>query len=148
MINDKIKKQQDIQKGCAGCLSFIVLIILGFAACSTLIPKTEYKISCMNEKGSTEWSDGTTQKLTNSLGTENYTWYKDKNIVEVFTMQNGNQTTVKVPASLNGENLVFSQNNFSYIINTSNGKSKTTVTSDSPDGPYVMRIEGTCIGYK
>jgi hypothetical protein len=148
MDTDKNKKQQDVKNGCVGCLSIVVLIVLGFAACSTLIPKTEYKISCMIEKGSTELSDGTTQTLTNNLGTETYTWYKDKKIVEVSTMQNGNQTIVKVPASLNGENLVFSQNNFSHIINTSNGKSKTTVTSNSPDGPYVMRFEGTCTGYK
>lgn len=142
------KKQQDVKNGCVGCLSIAVLIVLGFAACSTLIPKTEYKISCMNEKGSTEWSDGTTQTLTNNLGIETFTWYKDKKIVEVSAMQNGIQSTAKVPASLNGENLVFSRNNFSYIINTSNGKKKTTVTGDSPDGPYVLRMEGSCTGYK
>ena len=147
MDNGENKKQQDIKNGCVGCLSIAVLTVLGFAACSTLIPKTEYKISCMNEKGSTEFSDGTTQALTNNLGTETYTWYKEKNknTVGVYTMQKGEKIMVKVPASLNGENLVFSYNRFSYIINTSNGRSKTTVVGNSSDGPYTMRFEGTCV---
>ena len=73
---------------------------------------------------------------------------KDKNIVEVSVLQAGTQTKVEVPASLNGENLVFSANSISYIVNTSTGKSDITSTGDSPDGSFVMNMEGSCVGFK
>ena len=147
MDDSEKKKQEDAKRGCIGCLFIVVLTALGFVACSALNPKTKYNISCINERGSTEWEDGSTQKMPSNLGTEVFVWDKDRNVVQVSSLQGGAQGKIEVPASLNGENLVFSANSISYIVNTSDGKSSITSTGASPDGNYIMRIEGKCIGF-
>lgn len=107
-------------------------------------------ISCINEKGVTEWSDGSIQNQTSSLGTETFTWFKNDSLVEVSVMQDGNMEKIKVPATLNGTDLVFSATKgSSYIINTINGKINSTTTGDNiEDGKYVMKTEGTCNGFQ
>lgn len=148
MDNTEKKKQEDLKNGCFGCLSIFFLSILIFGACSALTPKTKYSISCVNEKGSTEWEDGSIQKLTSNLGAEVFVWNKEKKVVEVSAMRGGAQVKVEVPASLNGSDLVFSANSISYILNTSTGKSSITSTGSSLDGNFVTRMEGSCVGFK
>ena len=105
-------------------------------------------ISCINEKGATEWSDGSIQNQTSNLGTETFTWFKGDDLVEVSVMRDGNMEKTKVPATLNGTDLVFSASKkSSFIINTSNGKMISTTTGDSPDGKFVLKMEGTCNGF-
>jgi hypothetical protein len=142
------KRFKDANSGLIGRFVVMVLIAFGSAACSSSESKTELSISCVNERGSTQWSDGSVQQLTNNLGTEVFTWKKDKNVVETSVLQAGVQNKVEVSASLSGDNLVFSADSISYVVNTSTGKINITSTGDSPDGSFVMKMEGSCVGFK
>lgn len=107
------------------------------------------KISCMNEKAVTEWNDGSTQNPTNNLGTETFTWFKNDKLIEVSNVSDGSNKKTKVPVILNGTDLVFSANKqTSFIINNANGKLISTTIGDSVDGKYIMKMEGTCSGFK
>jgi hypothetical protein len=121
------------------------LVFTILAGCSAP-PKN---ISCMYEKGTTEWSDGSTKNITSNLGTDTFTWNESDNSVQVKVMQGGKYEEIKVPATLNGTDLAFSApNRTSYIINTTSGKVFTTTTGeDSEDGTFVMKYEGTCSGF-
>ena len=69
---------------------------------------TGMKISCLNEKAVTEWSDGSTQNPTSNLATETFTWFKNNKLIEVSNLRDGNNEKIKVPAILNGTDLVLS----------------------------------------
>ena len=128
-------------------LQLIVPTLVSFAIVSGCSSSSK-NISCMYEKAATEWSDGSIQNQTSNLGTDTFTWFKGDGLVEVSVMRNGNMEKTKVPATLNGTDLVFSASKEgSYIINTSNGKMISTITGDSPDGKFVLKTEGTCNGF-
>jgi len=107
------------------------------------------KISCMNEKGLTQWSDELVPINQKVLGTERFTWFKNDKLIEVPILRDGNNEKTKVPTILNGTDLVFSVNNrTSYVINIASGELISTTTGDGVDGKYIMQMEGTCSGFK
>jgi hypothetical protein len=113
-------------------------------------------ISCMTEKGVSEWSDGSIENLRNVAGKYDFIWNEGNNSVQVRVMQKGQYEEIEVPATLNGTDLTFSAGKISNTINTANGNLLQTTTGSGPlnrydgdnaEGTFVIKVEGTCSGF-
>lgn len=127
--------------------SLIAAVLVSAVISSGCSPSSKRTISCMNESGETQWSDGTIQSMSSNLGNELFTWFKDEGTIELPNQRQGSEVKAKVPARQNGEKLVFSSGRTTYMIDTTNGKLLSTSTGESPDGNFVLRMQGKCYGY-